>query len=83
MNHKFFAFTLLSVAVLSGCSTLTQNSSTLNIAKQGSFAVGGSIKVSEGTYTSIPNEIANETMYKSFICQKLALKAIPISLLVI
>lgn len=60
MNHKFFAFTLLSVAVLSGCSILPQNSSHLAIAKQGSFAVGGSVKVSEGTYTPIPNEIANQ-----------------------
>lgn len=49
---------LTSTLALTAYSNYATASDSLNIAKQGSFAVGGIVKTSDGTYTPIPNEIA-------------------------
>lgn len=50
----------IRTAVLAACITLgTQaGAAPLSIAEQGSFAVGGTVKKSEGTYTPVPQSIA-------------------------
>lgn len=54
--------TILTAALaimLAACAQSGYNSGTLAIEKQGSFAVGGTVKTSEGTYTPVPQAIAN------------------------
>lgn len=52
---------MLTALALSACATSpTPPSGTLSIAKQGSFAVGGTVTTSQGRYTPVPAEIANK-----------------------
>lgn len=60
---KILITTALACAVLSACTTHSGSlkNGGLHIVKQGSFAVGGTVKTSEGSYTPIPTEIADKT----------------------
>lgn len=55
---KLLGPTLIAL-MLAGCAHTAQGDEALSIAKQGSFAVGGTVKTSEGTYPPVPPAIAS------------------------
>lgn len=70
---KYFAKKALFLTALFSPFLAAQE--PLMIAKQGSFAVGGTVKTTEGVYTPIPDEIKNATGNNFWNVHKAAVKA--------